>query len=65
MVTTGAEEGCEGGGEEGAHSVKSIVTIVRCKMVMYGCVGESSVSPQFVRSMVTGMLRPAGGHRVS
>ena len=48
MVTTGAVEGCEGGGEEGPHSVRSIVTTVRCVMVMYGCVGESGVSSQLV-----------------
>ena len=48
MVTTGAVEGCEGAGEEGAHSVRSIVTTVRCVMVMYGCVGESGVSSQLV-----------------
>ena len=62
VVTTGAVEDCEGGGEEGPHSVRSIVTIVRCVMVMYGCVGESSVSLHVVRSMITDILRPAGGH---
>ena len=44
------------------HNYGPIVTIVRCVMVMYGCVGESSVSLHVVRSMITDILRPAGGH---
>jgi len=63
VVTTGAVEGCEGAGEKGAHSVRSIVTTVRCVMVMYGCVGESGVSSQLVRSMLTGILRTADRHQ--